>query len=401
MSLRFRRSIKLAPGIRINFSGSGLSMTMGPRGASVSVGRRGTYLNTGIPGTGLYSRTKLSGTGTSDRPSSSPPTNIESLHPIVQKAVTIAVEDDGTIKYKDEAGQPVNDYVANELKKQKGPELHAILQNYAKTFGEQIRALVEVHWTTPDPTIKPSFEIVAFNEPEPQLPNQPALRLLDRLLPWRRSAIEASYSAALASSLSDQDDWQRRKAYHSAQQVRRKIFLEGDIYRNVHSMESFLGEHLQAVHWPRETHVTFEIQDNGAKVLLDVDLPEIEQMPTKTATASGRGYRLMFKALSQTNIAQVYMNHVHGIGFRLIGEAFAAIPLCLEVVLSAYSQRAGRATGQMRNDYLYSVRVRRADWEKINFAALDKIDVVESMAQFELQRKMTPKGVFTAITPLH
>jgi hypothetical protein len=261
--------------------------------------------------------------------------------------------------------------------------------------------LAEVHRATPDPTIKPSFEIAAFNEPEPQLPDQPALRLLDRLLPWRRSAIEASYSAALASSLSSQDEWQRRKAYHSAQQVRRKIFLEGDIYRNVHSMEVFLGEHLQAVHWPRETHVTFEIQDNGAKALLDVDLPEIEQMPTKTARASDRGYRLIFKELSQANIAQIYINHVHGIGFRLIGEAFAAIPLCLEVVLSAYSQRADQATGQTRNDYLYSVRVRRTDWEKINFAALNQIDVIQSIAQFELQRNMTPKGVFTAITPLH
>ena len=56
MALRFRKSIKLAPGLRMNLSGSGASWTLGPRGASVGIGQRGTYLNSGIPGTGLLQR---------------------------------------------------------------------------------------------------------------------------------------------------------------------------------------------------------------------------------------------------------------------------------------------------------------------------------------------------------
>ena len=59
MGFRFRRSIRLAPGIRLNLSSRGLSATVGPRGASVNVGPRGTYANVGIPGTGLSSRTRL------------------------------------------------------------------------------------------------------------------------------------------------------------------------------------------------------------------------------------------------------------------------------------------------------------------------------------------------------
>src|SRR5687768_6900112 len=61
MGLRFRKSIKLAPGIRMNLGLSGLSMSMGPRDASVSVGKRGVYGNVGIPGTGLSARQKVSG----------------------------------------------------------------------------------------------------------------------------------------------------------------------------------------------------------------------------------------------------------------------------------------------------------------------------------------------------
>ncbi|MFZ5911682.1 MAG: DUF4236 domain-containing protein [Chloroflexota bacterium] len=53
MPIRFRRSFKIAPGIRLNLSKSGTSMTLGKRGASVNVGKRGVRGTVGIPGTGI------------------------------------------------------------------------------------------------------------------------------------------------------------------------------------------------------------------------------------------------------------------------------------------------------------------------------------------------------------
>lgn len=64
MAWRFRKSVKLFPGIKFNLSKSGISTTVGVRGASVTFGPKGTYLNTGIPGTGIYAREKISGGGT-------------------------------------------------------------------------------------------------------------------------------------------------------------------------------------------------------------------------------------------------------------------------------------------------------------------------------------------------
>lgn len=61
MGWRFRKRIKILPGIRLNLSKSGISTTVGVRGASVTFGPNGTYLNTGIPGTGIYSRERISG----------------------------------------------------------------------------------------------------------------------------------------------------------------------------------------------------------------------------------------------------------------------------------------------------------------------------------------------------
>lgn len=60
MSIRFRRSMRLFPGVRLNFSRSGISTTVGVRGASMTLGGHGTHLNVGLPGTGLSYRTKIS-----------------------------------------------------------------------------------------------------------------------------------------------------------------------------------------------------------------------------------------------------------------------------------------------------------------------------------------------------
>ncbi len=56
MGFRFRRSIKIAPGVRINLSKSGVSTPVGARGATVNL--RGDRVRelVGIPGTGLSYR---------------------------------------------------------------------------------------------------------------------------------------------------------------------------------------------------------------------------------------------------------------------------------------------------------------------------------------------------------
>lgn len=61
MAWSYRKRITIAPGIRLNISKRGVSTTFGVRGASITMGKNGTYLNTGIPGTGIYSRKKISG----------------------------------------------------------------------------------------------------------------------------------------------------------------------------------------------------------------------------------------------------------------------------------------------------------------------------------------------------
>jgi hypothetical protein len=77
MGWRFRKRIKIAPGIHLNLGKAGFtSLSAGKRGASVNVGKRGVTGTVGIPSTGLSYTKKFSGyknTRTSlSKPNSSP-----------------------------------------------------------------------------------------------------------------------------------------------------------------------------------------------------------------------------------------------------------------------------------------------------------------------------------------
>jgi hypothetical protein len=54
MPLRFTRHVSLIPGLRVNFSKSGASLSIGHRGAWWTIGPRGGHVSVGLPGTGLF-----------------------------------------------------------------------------------------------------------------------------------------------------------------------------------------------------------------------------------------------------------------------------------------------------------------------------------------------------------
>ena len=53
MGWRFRRSVKLLPGVRINLGLRGASVSLGGRGITYNIGRRGSRVTLGLTGTGL------------------------------------------------------------------------------------------------------------------------------------------------------------------------------------------------------------------------------------------------------------------------------------------------------------------------------------------------------------
>lgn len=61
MTIRFRKTVKILPGVKINIGKKSISTSIGVRGAHVTVGKRGTHATVGIPGTGLSVTKKIGG----------------------------------------------------------------------------------------------------------------------------------------------------------------------------------------------------------------------------------------------------------------------------------------------------------------------------------------------------
>jgi len=392
MTVRFRKSIKLATGLRMNLSGSGLSWSLGPRGASVGIGKRGTYLNTGIPGTGLYAREKLSGGASSSARSSLSPTPSATTF-----TLTVSIDDDGLLTFKDAQGNLVPEWQIDAAKKQQGDKIKALIQDTCDKLNEQVEALGKIHEYTSPP--KPHiFKPMPFAEP---LPIQPTTKEPGFFCRWFESCVakvEATnkreadqYTAALHA-------WNQKKTAHQAANETETSFLDRLNSGDIEAIEQYFGAVLQDIAWPKETLVTFEIPKQGI-LAADVDLPEIENMPNKTASVPQRGYKLSVKEMGHTQVQKLYMRHVHAIGFRIAGEAFATSPKIEQVILSTYSQRPDKATGQIQDEYLYSVKITRDEWHSINFENLEQLDVVDALARFELRRDMTKTGVFKPIQP--
>lgn len=75
MGWQFRRSIRLLPGVKMNLSKSGPSLSVGQPGATTNFGKRGTRTTVGLPGTGIshvtqrsWRRRPPSGPGDAPRP---------------------------------------------------------------------------------------------------------------------------------------------------------------------------------------------------------------------------------------------------------------------------------------------------------------------------------------------
>lgn len=393
MALRFRKSFKLAPGVRMNVSTSGMSWTLGPRGASVSIGKRGTYLNAGLPGTGLSSRIPLSRPGSQSAPK-------YAQRQTVTIPLTLAISDEGVIRYLDSQGLPVSEAMVTQARKQHGPAIRELLEQKCNHLNRAIETLAELHLDTPSPHDRPVFVPLPLQAAEPTSPIPVKPGMFDWLLPARQRATASENDRRHAEYARAQERFELDKEIHRASNQALRMLHSAAMAGNPEQMQLVLEQRLNEIVWPKETSVALEVSDDGTSLSLDVDLPEVEHMPTKRATLAARSWELVLRDAGEQQTRRLYMQHVHAIGFRLIGETFAALPTVDAVIFSGYSQRPDRASGYVNDEYLYSVRVRRDQWSTLNFNSLDRLDVTEALAQFDIQRKMSATGIFKPVSPL-
>jgi len=194
--------------------------------------------------------------------------------------------------------------------------------------------------------------------------------------------------------------WAQRKLEFDEGQRGRKRFIEIDVATVASARETWVEEQLAGIVWPRETLVKYQLSEDGTALVLDVDLPEMQDMPTRTARPAERGFKVLYKPFGQRALEHNYARHVHGLLVRLTGEMYAALPMLESVTVSGYTQRHDAATGNEVDEYVLSLLAPRDRWWRLNFDEMAKIDPVETFKLFEHRREMTGSGKFRTIEPL-
>ncbi|AGR76482.1 hypothetical protein A7H1H_0145 [Aliarcobacter butzleri 7h1h] len=405
MAFRFRKSIKIIPGVRVNLSLKGASLNVGPRGSSFSIGKQGIYSNVSIPGMGISFRKKISNNAREERALKRQ--RLYEQQTII--SVVLSLLDDGNIVYKDENENLLDRKIVTKLWQEKSD----MLKNWLETEAQKINdmdLITSIHYDMPTPYNEPQLEELEFDK---EMPIEPKIREVKKPSFFKSLFFPSSkqkYQFDLDNAKIDfqkqteqyqvsLENWEKEKNEFIKTQDELKANFSNLIRTDINTMSEYLEKVLQDLDWARETLVSYDINNSANTVYIDIDLPEIENIPQRTATIAVTGKKLNIKNKTEKQLRLEYATHIHAIALRVAAYTFATLPSIDLIIISGYSQRLDKSTANTNDEYLYSIKFNKSDFSKLNFEKIELIDPIKAFDNFENIRNMTSTGIFKEIKP--
>jgi len=127
-------------------------------------------------------------------------------------------------------------------------------------------------------------------------------------------------------------------------------------------VEEKLDSWLEELELPMRFDVEYEYDETDGSVMLDVDLPEIEDIPEDKVVELASG-AIRAKDKTQKEIKQDYINCVLGLCVYLASNVFALSKGISDVLVSGYTQRRDKKTGERMDCYVCSIAFERAEFQ--------------------------------------
>ncbi|KTD48369.1 hypothetical protein Lrub_0720 [Legionella rubrilucens] len=389
MALRFQRRITLIPGVRLNIGKKGGSLSFGPRGASINVGKNGLFANIGLPGTGLSIRNRLdSNNKQSSSLGSDTPESIK---------VVLRVDDLGTLLFETDAGLTLPLNLVKRLKAEQPEIVYQALKQGAEQINKNLDELMSLHYTTPSP-YQTKLIYPRLTLPYPKKPVTKTVSFWHKLL-GKASIIEQENNQKLSFYEQAIAHWDKIQKEEDEAENYFNTIIEQAVGGDLQAMEKVLAYTLSDLKWAKDTQVSYDFKDQST-LYLDVDLPDLIDMPKKYAEIPSRGYKLLIKERSETQSRKDFCHLVHAILFRITGEIFAALPALKKIILSGYVQQNNAATGVIEDMYIISVEIELSKWVEINFNQLSTVNPVSALERFNIRKNMDRVSNFCQIEPL-
>ncbi|MDR1608130.1 MAG: DUF4236 domain-containing protein [Deltaproteobacteria bacterium] len=379
--MRFRKSFKLLPGIRLNFSKKGFSsVSIGRPGATLNLGRRGAYVNVGLPGTGISHQEKLFGPSrqTSQTRSVPRPKSQPALRPSPLPT------------------RPVQLPTAQEQNSARLSALTAQVSAQNLIYGQAIRQRDK---------IKNPLELVAeYLRPpqtEPEFPLgwlaltilgflfcgffnfNPIIIILAVILLIKPILLLIKYF---------------KEFYTRENEVKkRKDLLSKAKYNDIPAMEEILSTILNEMgHFWFQANVSFDLELVESAIYLDVDLPEIETFPQVKPVVVKSRLTIENQPKTSKEINIEYQIYVLSLTLRLANLIFAFFGQIATATISLYTQRIVKDTNKIGDDYVLSVVFDRARFDRLDKVSLDPAQIV---LMFEPRIIYLPDGSLGSIEP--
>lgn len=415
MSLRFRRSIRIAPGLRLNVGMRGLSATVGPRGASLNIGPQGIYSNLGIPGTGISSRQKLSG-------------GVERQN--ARDTYRMSMKD---LRELERSKAMASASAEHEAAEQRLASLRGILSarnreayNWQRVWASN-GEFQPTDFSQPIPVFSESTSKAVAGRALPVGPwislyiacgalailfGNPAIRLLT--IPffvlvafWLASTMKTRSALARADlqtkSLEFESDLTRLTAdYNAGQEKNRAAWVQAEAARatirdaigkeDLQTIVSVLESELQNESLP--ISLVFELElDSTAQAKIEVTLPDLDDVPPQVTSLTQRG-KLSTKAMSQKDRTDLFADLCTALCLRLIYEAYRVVPSLARIEVFGTTNGIDPATGHPHEFIALHVNTTRTAIDALN---LDNVDPSSALTALGGRLSCDRRGILTPL----
>ena len=439
MGLRFRKSVKICKGVKVNFSKSGASLSLGGRGHSVNIGR-GTRTTIGIPGTGLSYTTKAGGshkTKSTHRNTTSY-SKSRSSSVSVPKSVQLKMSSDGKVEIQDERGNVITDQSVvrkikatdsykNMVKNLENQRQDMLEQAYNEAKAENDR-FIEIYKSSPQVDrqdqyiqILDSLRPPVYQRRQYDIPYPTDATVREQLIQEAKDTVQGNFftvrkqrkeyvEANLQNRLNAAVyEWnQNREAFelqeneheisenerYNAEYNSSKLYLSNLINGEDEAVSNAVESWISSCELPVEINVDYEWNKNDQVMYLDVDLPEIEDIPENEVVRLASG-NLKEKKKTQAVLKQEYATLVFGLAIFISANIFNASPAILRIVMSGYTQRRNRA-GEVNDEYVYSIKFTRKIFEN---SMLSNVNPINFCMRFENRSNVTSTMLMKKIQP--
>lgn len=410
--MAFKKRKKIAKGMHLNLSGSGIgfSYRLFP-GLSFSINKGGVYCNTSIPGTGFYSRNKVMGTNDNQKAIPSDIASISSKNTpsrssIIEVAIDVQAKNDGSFTYKlyDLDGNE-NKSLIVESRVTASRQFKEIVVN---TINDCTNELTDIHKLTSRPLtaidmekkveeVKPvdivpktyDSEKPTYESVKKKLMTE-AKKEIRSLFFWTNSnkreayvskMLEPTFKTELSKWESAKNDFDQKQKeivnnakleYENAQKT-----FEGFINGDENYINDSIDNLLACLKVPFDFSINYEYLPTNKILRIQLDLPEIEDFPKKKASLLATE-EMSIKDKGKIELNRDYATSVCGMAFFFSGMMFNISLNIRAIEISAYTQRINKATGFEEDSYIYSVIFNRWHFARINYGAIDPIEALKA-----------------------